>query len=80
MSQFFEIISKWDPLSQLFFFLVVLAGIGSLLRYVVYHISVICRGWPRHVTVTEEKEDGEGEQRSEKRQEEKEAQKRAGDG
>lgn len=46
MESFWQIVRGWEPLGQGFFFLIVLGGIFTLIRYIAYIIAVGLRGWP----------------------------------
>lgn len=41
-----EIISKWSPIGQGIFFLIILGGLYSMLIHLAFYLSVAFKGWP----------------------------------
>jgi len=55
MENFWGIVSRWEPVGQFFFFLIVLGGIATLTKQLAYYLVVAMRGWPpEHIHTDEE--------------------------
>jgi hypothetical protein len=46
MQEFWSIVSKWEPIGQGLFFLIVLAAAFVLLQQTAFYATVWLRGWP----------------------------------
>jgi len=54
MEHFWDIISKWEPLGQGVFFLIIVSVLVLLVKTAFFYVSVLLRGWPENHQAPEE--------------------------
>lgn len=56
MENFWTIVSRWEPIGQGVFFLVVFGGLAALIRQLAFYAAVSLRGWPKQGEIEDEED------------------------